>query len=123
MPITDINARTHPITNTNIRYEGPCVAVGLLRMPYSLPPPGYSFIVSELAGHIGVWATRLYTWIERPSVYTASLRIKKSRRGGETLSASTRSNCGHNLQTSVGSETGGETEGSVYAGISLGLTY
>ena len=39
MPITDINVRTHPITDTDIRYEGYSVAVGLLFMPYSLPPP------------------------------------------------------------------------------------
>ena len=39
MPITDINVRTHPITDTDIRYEGHSVAVGLLLMPYSLPPP------------------------------------------------------------------------------------
>jgi len=39
MPITDINVQTHPITDTNIRYEGHSVAVGLLLMPYSLPPP------------------------------------------------------------------------------------
>jgi len=37
MPITDINVRTHPITD--IRYEGHRVAVGLLLMPYSFPPP------------------------------------------------------------------------------------
>jgi len=39
MLITDINVRTHPITDTDIRYEGYSVAVGLLLMPYSLPPP------------------------------------------------------------------------------------
>jgi len=42
MPITDINVRTHPITDTDIRYEGHSVAVGLLLMMYSLPPPRYS---------------------------------------------------------------------------------
>ena len=39
MPITDINVWTHPITDTDIRYEGHSVAVDLLLMPYSLPPP------------------------------------------------------------------------------------
>ena len=39
MPITDINVQTHPITDTNIRYEGHSMAVGLLLMPYFLPPP------------------------------------------------------------------------------------
>ena len=39
MPITDINAWTHPITNTDIRHEGHSVAIGLLLTPYSLPPP------------------------------------------------------------------------------------
>jgi len=39
MPITDINVQTHLITDTNIRYEGHSVAVGLLLMPYSFPPP------------------------------------------------------------------------------------
>ena len=39
MPITDINERTHPITDTDIRYEGHSVAIGLLLTPYSLPPP------------------------------------------------------------------------------------
>ena len=39
MPISDINVRTHPITDTNIQYEGHSVAVGLLLMPYSLPAP------------------------------------------------------------------------------------
>ena len=111
MPITDINVRTHPITDTDIRHEGHSMAVGLLLMPYSLPPPTSPILPPELAGRIGVWATRLYVRIKQPSVYAASLRIKKARRGGETLSASTRSNCGHNLQTSVGSETGGEREG------------
>jgi len=103
--------RTHPITDTDIRYEGHSMAVGLLLMPYSLPPPRYSSTVSELAGRIGVWATRLYARIKRPSVYAATVYGSKSRGGGETQSASTRSNCGHNLQTSVGSETGGEREG------------
>ena len=37
--MTDINVRTHPITDTDIRYEGHSMAVGLLLMPYSLPPP------------------------------------------------------------------------------------
>jgi len=68
MPITDIHAWTHPITYTNIRYEGHSVAVGLLLMPYSLPPPRYSSTVSELAGRIDVWATCLYARIKRPSV-------------------------------------------------------
>ena len=42
MPITDINMGTHPITDTDIRYEGHSMAVGLLLMPYSFPPPRYS---------------------------------------------------------------------------------
>jgi len=83
------------------------VAVGLLLMP----SPSHLPDTPELAGLIGMWATRLYARIKRPSVYTASLRMKKARLGGETLSANTRSNCGHNLQTSDGSETGGEREG------------
>jgi len=37
MPITDIHMRMHPITD--IRYEGHNMAVGLLLMPYSFPPP------------------------------------------------------------------------------------
>jgi len=39
MPITDINVRMHPITDTDIQYEGHSMAVGLLLTPYSLPPP------------------------------------------------------------------------------------
>jgi len=39
MPITDINVRMHPITDTDIWYGGHSVAVGLLLMPYSFPPP------------------------------------------------------------------------------------
>ena len=81
MPITDINMRTHPITDTDIRYEGHSMAVGLLLMPYSLPPPRYSSTVSELAGRIGVWATRLYARIKRPSVYAATVYGSK-RWGG-----------------------------------------
>jgi len=81
MPITDINVRTHPITDTDIRYEGHSMAVGLLLMPYSLPPPRYSSTESELAGRIGVWATRLYARIKRPSVYTATVYGSRSRGG------------------------------------------
>ena len=33
MPITDINARTHPITDTDIRYEGHSVAVARIKRP------------------------------------------------------------------------------------------
>jgi len=38
MPITNINARTHLITDNDIRYEGHSVAVGLLLMLYSHLP-------------------------------------------------------------------------------------
>ena len=48
------------------------MAVGLLLMPYSLPPPRYSSTVSELASCIGVWATHLYAQIKHPSVYAAT---------------------------------------------------
>jgi len=78
MPITDINMRTHPITDTDIRYEGHSVAVGLLLMPYSLPPPTFPD-TPELAGRIGVWATRLYARIKRPSVYAATVYVSKSQ--------------------------------------------
>ena len=44
MPITDTSVRTHPITHTDIRYEGHSVAVGLLLMPYSLPPPTFPIL-------------------------------------------------------------------------------
>jgi len=81
MPITDINARTHPITDTDIQYEGHSMAVGLLLMPYSLPAPRYSSTVSELAGGIGVWATRLYARIKRPSVYADTVYGSRSRGG------------------------------------------
>jgi len=82
MPITDINVRTHPITNTDIRYEGHSVAVGLLLMPYfHLPPPRYSSTASELAGCIDVWATHLYARTKRPSVYAATVYVSKSRGG------------------------------------------
>ena len=83
MPITDINARTHPITDTDIRYEGHSVAVGLLLMPYSLPPPRYSSAVSQLAGRIGMWATRLYTRIKQPAVYAAQSTDQKVEAGWE----------------------------------------
>jgi len=33
MPITDINARTHPITDTDIRYEGHSAAVARIKQP------------------------------------------------------------------------------------------
>ena len=33
MPITDINARTHPITDTDIRYEGHSVAIARIKRP------------------------------------------------------------------------------------------
>jgi len=111
MPITDINTRMHPITDTDIQYEGHSVAVGLLLMPYSVPPTGYSSTVSELAGHIGVWATRLYTRIKRPSVYAATVYGSKSRGGVGRHCPQALCHCGHKLQTSVGSETGGEREG------------
>jgi len=81
MPITDINARTHSITDTDIQYEGHSVAVDLLLMPYSLPPPRYSSTETELAGRICVWATRLYARIKRPSVYTAIVYGSRSRGG------------------------------------------
>jgi len=45
MLITDINARTHPITDTDIRYESHSMAVGLLLMPYSFPPPTSPIVV------------------------------------------------------------------------------
>jgi len=77
MPITDITVRTHPITDTDIRYEGHSVAVGLLLMP----SPSHLPDTPELAGRIGVWATRLYAWIKRPSVYAATVYGWK-RRGG-----------------------------------------
>jgi len=77
MPITDINVRTHPITDTDIRYEGHSVAVGLLLMP----SPSHLPDTPELAGRIGVWATRLYARIKRPSVYAATVCGSK-RRGG-----------------------------------------
>ena len=87
MPITDINARTHPITDTDIRYEGHSVAVGLLLMPYSLPPPRYSSTVSELAGRIGVWATHLYAWIKWPSVTVLQSTDQEVEAGwGDTVS-------------------------------------
>jgi len=86
MPITDINAQTHPITDTDIRYEGHSVTVGLLLMPYSLPPPRYSSTVSELAGRIGVWATRFYAWIKRPSVTLLRCTDQKVEAGwGDTV--------------------------------------
>ena len=74
MPITDINMWTHPITDTDIRYEGHSVAVGLLLMPYSLPPP-----TSPILRKIGMWATRLYARIKPPSVYAATVYGSKRR--------------------------------------------
>jgi len=47
-------------------------------MPYYLPPPRYSSTVSELAGCIGVWGTRLYAQIKRLSVYAAKVYGSKS---------------------------------------------
>jgi len=68
IPITNINARTHPITDTDMKVS----VYFLCCTPSHLPPPRYSSTVSELAGRIGVRATRLYTWIKRPSVYAAT---------------------------------------------------
>jgi len=50
----------------------------LCRTPFHFPLPRYSSTVSELAGRIGVWATRLYTWIKWPSVYAATVYGSKS---------------------------------------------
>ena len=87
---------------------------GVCHTPSHLPPPRYSSTVSELAGRICVWATRLYARIKRPSVYAATVYGSKSRGGvGDTVRKHSvkQSNCGHNLQTSVGSETSGERQG------------
>jgi len=53
MPITDINVRTHPITD--IRYEGHSVAVGPLLMPYSLPPYTSPILVHCIATGWSHW--------------------------------------------------------------------
>jgi len=55
MPITDINARTHPITDTDIRYEGHSMAVGPLLIPYSLPPPTSPILVYCIRTGWSLW--------------------------------------------------------------------
>ena len=80
MPITDINVRSHPITDTDIRYEGHSVAVRSTSYAVLLPT-SHLPDTPELAGRIGVWATRLYARIKRPSVYAATVYGPK-RRGG-----------------------------------------
>ena len=70
-----------------------------------LPPTSHLPDTPELAGRIGVWATRFYARIKRPSVYAATVygserRGRVGRRCPEALG-----------QTSVGNETRGEREG------------
>ena len=89
-------------------------------MPYSIPPPRYSSTVSELASCTGVWATHLYARIKRPSVYDATVYGSKSRGG---VGRHCPQALGQTVVITSGSETVGEREGSVYAGISLVLTY
>ena len=85
MPITDINVRTHPITDTDIRYEGHSVAVRLLLMIVLLPS-SHLPDTPELAGRIGVWAICLYAQIKRPSVYASTVYGSKGEAGwGDTV--------------------------------------
>jgi len=77
MPLTDINVWTHPITDTDIRYEGHSMAVGLLLMPYSLPPPRYSG-TDWSHWRVGYPPLRAN---KRPSVYAATVYGSKSRGG------------------------------------------
>ena len=102
------------------------MAVDLLLMPYSLPPPRYSSTESELAGRIGVCGLPTFTRGLNGRQYTLlqSTDQKGEAGWGDTVRKHSVKLCsGHNLQTSVGSETGGERKGSMYAGVSLGLTY
>ena len=79
MLITDINVRTLPITD--IRYEGQSQR-GSRSTAYAVfPPTSHLPDTPELAGRIGVWATRLYVRIKRPSVYAATVYGSKRRCG------------------------------------------
>ena len=76
MPITDINARTHPITDTDMKSQ-----CGSRSTSYAVLPPTSHLPDTRLLywNWLVAMATRLYTRTKWPSVYAATVYGSRSR--------------------------------------------